>query len=48
MVVLMIMERQLILKETHLEVMCRFQHEVLYSYIFIIYCYLLLHYLQDH
>ena len=26
MVVLMIMERQLILKETHLEVMCRFQH----------------------
>ena len=26
MVVLMIMERQVILKETHLEVMCRFQH----------------------
>ena len=26
MIVLMIMERQVILKETHLEVMCRFQH----------------------
>ena len=34
MVVLMIMERQLTLKETHLEVMCRFQHEQQVSQIF--------------